>query len=109
MCLAVKKQNIKQKQYCNTFNKDFKNSPHPNKNKNLEQKHKPGQGNSTHRGRNELDLFEEQRSQCGWRVGSRGKADGRSEVPAGLPCLEDCDTHVDFLPGQQQAAIGSQM
>ena len=23
-----KKQNIKQKQYCNKFNKDFKNSPH---------------------------------------------------------------------------------
>ena len=24
-----KKQNIKQKQYCNKFNKDFKNVPHP--------------------------------------------------------------------------------
>ena len=24
-----KKQNIKQKQYCNKFNKDFKNGPHP--------------------------------------------------------------------------------
>ena len=23
-----KKQNIKQKQYCNTFNKDFKHDPH---------------------------------------------------------------------------------
>ena len=36
-----KNQNIKQKQYCNKFNKDFKNGPHPknlfkkiNKNKN---------------------------------------------------------------------------
>ena len=26
--LWPKKQNIKQKQYCNTFNKDFKNDPH---------------------------------------------------------------------------------
>ena len=24
-------QNIKQKQYCNKFNKDFKNGPHPKK------------------------------------------------------------------------------
>ena len=26
-----KTQNIKQKQYCNKLNKDFKNGPHPNK------------------------------------------------------------------------------
>ena len=26
-----KKQNIKQKQYCNKFNKDFKNGPHQKK------------------------------------------------------------------------------
>ena len=26
-------QNIKQKQYCNRFNRDFKNSPHPKKKK----------------------------------------------------------------------------
>ena len=25
-----KNQNMKQKQYCNKFNKDFKNGPHPN-------------------------------------------------------------------------------
>ena len=25
-----KHQNIKQKQHCNKFNKDFKNGPHPN-------------------------------------------------------------------------------
>ena len=29
-----KNQNIKQKQYCNKFNEDFKNGPHPKK-KNL--------------------------------------------------------------------------
>ena len=29
--LRPKKQNIKQKQYCNKFNKDFKNGPHPKK------------------------------------------------------------------------------
>ena len=28
-----KNQNIKQKQYCNKFNKDFKNSPHQKKKK----------------------------------------------------------------------------
>ena len=28
-----KKQNIKQKQYCNNFNKDFKNGPHQKKSK----------------------------------------------------------------------------
>ena len=28
-----KNQNIKQKQYCNKFNKDFKNGPHPKKKK----------------------------------------------------------------------------
>ena len=28
-----KKQNIKQKQYCNKFNKDFKNNPHQKKKK----------------------------------------------------------------------------
>ena len=27
-----KNQNVKQKQYCNKFNKDFKNHPHQNKN-----------------------------------------------------------------------------
>ena len=27
-----KNQNIKQKQYCNKFNEDFKNGPHPKKN-----------------------------------------------------------------------------
>ena len=31
------KQNIKQKQYCNKFNQDFKNSPHQKK-KNLKSK-----------------------------------------------------------------------
>uniref|UniRef100_A0A8C6FFL9 Uncharacterized protein n=1 Tax=Moschus moschiferus TaxID=68415 RepID=A0A8C6FFL9_MOSMO len=75
----------------------------------LEKNNKPGQGNRTHRGRNELDLFEEQRSQCGWRVGTRGRDDGGVESPAGLACLEDHGTQVDFLPGQQQAATGSQM
>ena len=30
-----KNQNIKQKQYCTKFNKDFKNSPHQNKQKSL--------------------------------------------------------------------------
>ena len=30
-----KNQNIKQKQYCNKFNKDFKNGPHQEKKKNL--------------------------------------------------------------------------
>ena len=34
-----KKQNIKQKQYCNKFNKDFKNGPH--KKKSLKKKKKP--------------------------------------------------------------------
>ena len=29
--LQPKNQNIKQKQYCNKFNKDFKNSPHQKK------------------------------------------------------------------------------
>ena len=29
--LQPKYQNIKQKQYCNTFNKDFKNGPHQKK------------------------------------------------------------------------------
>ena len=33
-------QNIKQKQYCNKFNKDFKNGPHHLKKKNLEKKKK---------------------------------------------------------------------
>ena len=28
-------QNIKQKQYCNKFNKDFKNGPHQKKKKSL--------------------------------------------------------------------------
>ena len=27
--LGLKNQKIKQKQYCNKFNKDFKNDPHP--------------------------------------------------------------------------------
>ena len=30
--LRPKNQNIKQKQYCNKFNKDFKNGPHQKKN-----------------------------------------------------------------------------
>ena len=30
--LRPKNQNIKQKQYCNRFNKDFKNGPHQKKN-----------------------------------------------------------------------------
>ena len=30
---AKKNQNIKQKQYCNKYNKDFKNGPHPKKKK----------------------------------------------------------------------------
>ena len=29
----AKKQNIKQKQYCNKFNQDFKNGPHQKKKK----------------------------------------------------------------------------
>ena len=29
--LGPKKQNIKQKQYCNKFNEDFKNGPHQKK------------------------------------------------------------------------------
>ena len=29
--LQPKNQNMKQKQYCNTFNKDFKNGPHQKK------------------------------------------------------------------------------
>ena len=29
------RQNMKQKQYCNKFNKDFKNGPHPKKKKNV--------------------------------------------------------------------------
>ena len=33
-----KNQNIKPKQYCNKFNKDFKNGPHQKKKKNLKQK-----------------------------------------------------------------------
>ena len=36
--LQPKNQNIKQKQYCNKFNKDFKNDP-PQK-KNLNQRHR---------------------------------------------------------------------
>ena len=31
--LGAKHQNIRQKQYCNKFNKDFKNHPHPKKKK----------------------------------------------------------------------------
>ena len=31
MSLGQKNQNIRQKQYCNKFNKDFKNGPHQNK------------------------------------------------------------------------------
>ena len=30
-CLAAKSQDIKQKQYCSKFNKDFKNGPHQKK------------------------------------------------------------------------------
>jgi len=33
MTWGQKKQNIKQKQYCNKYNKDFKNGPHPKKRK----------------------------------------------------------------------------
>ena len=33
-----KSQNVKQKQYCNKFNKDFKNGPHLKKNKSLKKK-----------------------------------------------------------------------
>ena len=36
--LWPKSQNIKQKQYCNKFNKDFKNSPHQKKKKKLKKK-----------------------------------------------------------------------
>ena len=35
-----KKQNIKQKQYCHKFNKDFKNGPHQKKNKKLVSHHR---------------------------------------------------------------------
>ena len=31
--LRPKDQNVKQKQYCNKFNKDFKNGPHQNSHK----------------------------------------------------------------------------
>ena len=37
--LQPRNQNIKQKQFCNKFNKDFKNGPHPEK-KNLKKKKK---------------------------------------------------------------------
>ena len=33
--LWQKNQNIKQMQYCNIFNKDFKNSPHPKRKKKI--------------------------------------------------------------------------
>ena len=34
MCLVAKKTKmLKQKEYCNKFNKDFKNGPYPKKNK----------------------------------------------------------------------------
>ena len=33
MCLAAKNQTIKQKQYCNKFNKDFLNGPRQKKKK----------------------------------------------------------------------------
>ena len=35
--LQPRKQNKKQKQYCNKFNKDFKNSPHQGKKKEVKQ------------------------------------------------------------------------
>ena len=37
MTWGQKKQNIKQKQYCNKYNKDFKNGPHPKKEKKKKQ------------------------------------------------------------------------
>ena len=40
-----KNQNIKEKQYCNKFNEDFKNGPHPKKKKkNLKKKGIQDQG-----------------------------------------------------------------
>ena len=39
--LGLKRQIIKQKQYCNKFNKDFKNGPHQKRKKNLEEKASP--------------------------------------------------------------------
>ena len=40
---SPKNQNVKQKQYCNKFNKDFKNCPHQKKKKILK-KHKWAKG-----------------------------------------------------------------
>ena len=44
--LRLKNQNIKHKQYCNKFNKDFKNGPHQ---KNLKKKKKEESEKTTHR------------------------------------------------------------
>ena len=38
--LQPKSQNIKQKKYCNKFNKDFENSPYKKKRKNFRKKEK---------------------------------------------------------------------
>lgn len=37
ICLMAKNQNIKQRQYCSKFNKDFKKDPHPKTNKQEQQ------------------------------------------------------------------------
>ena len=37
---GLKNQNIKRKQYCNKFNKDFKNGPHQKKKRNLKKEKK---------------------------------------------------------------------
>ena len=39
---SYKNQNIKQKQYCNKLNKDFKNGPHQKKKKNFKEKEEIG-------------------------------------------------------------------
>ena len=49
-------QNIKQKQYCNTFSKNFKNGPHQKKKKSNNCSPK-GKGKSIARGRCSLDML----------------------------------------------------
>ena len=44
--LWPKNQNIKQEEYRNTFNKDFKNGPHQKKKKNLKKKKTQSQAKS---------------------------------------------------------------
>lgn len=67
------------------------------------------QGNSTHKGRNKLSLFQKQKNQYGWRESGRRKHGSdkvREEGQAELIGLVDHDREVDFCLGQQEA-IGS--